>query len=259
MKGVVLAGGTGSRLFPLTKVTNKHLLPVGRYPMIFHPIAKLAEAGITDILVITGTEHMGDLVRVLGSGHALGLEFTYRVQDDPGGIAQALSLAKAFVGNDLCTVLLGDNIFAYPIGSYVAAFQEQGQGAMLLLREVPDPERYGIAEVDPHTGLILAIEEKPLRPRSSLAVTGVYFYDPTVFKIIQTLRPSARGELEITDVNNVYIRQQSLNHEILPGWWTDAGTFASWAKANRWATDVSIGLFDRNDHYHVLKATPRTS
>jgi glucose-1-phosphate thymidylyltransferase len=249
VKGVVLAGGTGSRLFPLTKVTNKHLLPVGRYPMIFHPIAKLAEAGITDILVVTGTEHMGDLVRVLGSGRELGLEFTYRVQDAPGGIAQALSLAEGFVGGDLCAVILGDNIFSAPIAAYADAFARQGEGCLLLLKEVPDPERYGVAEFDPEGGRIVAITEKPLRPPSPFAVTGIYFYDPEVFSIARGLTPSARGELEITDVNNAYLRQGKLSHRILDGWWTDAGTFSSWSLANHLAKAVTLSVFSGRRRY----------
>lgn len=251
LKGIVLAGGTGSRLFPLTKVTNKHLLPVGRYPMIYHPIAKLAEAGIREILIVTGTEHMGDIVRVLGSGRELGLEFTYRVQDQPGGIAQALSLASGFVGDDLCAVILGDNIFEAPIQPYVESFQRHGRGALILLQEVEDPQRFGVAEVDPASRRILSIEEKPAHPKSSLAVTGIYFYDPQVFEIIGGLRPSARGELEISDVNNGYIARGQLSYEVLPGWWTDAGTFGSYAVANKLAGERVLPLFEGHLHYRV--------
>lgn len=254
MKGVVLAGGTGSRLFPLTKVTNKHLVPVGRYPMIFHPIAKLAEAHIRDILVVTGTEHMGDIVRVLGSGRALGLEFTYRVQDQPGGIAQALSLAEGFVGEDLCTVILGDNAFGESIAPFVSAFERIGEGAMLLLKEVPDPERYGVAEMDAVGQRILHIREKPIRAPSALAVTGVYLYDTHVFDIIRTLSPSARGELEITDVNNAYVERRRLAHRMLSGWWTDAGTPPSLALANRMAADTLLEIFEQSEQYRAATA-----
>lgn len=242
MKGIVLAGGTGSRLYPLTKVTNKHLLPVGRYPMIYHPIAKLAGAGIKDILIVTGKEHMGAVVGTLGSGWDLGLEFTYRVQDQAGGIAQALGLAEAFVGGDRCVVILGDNIFADSIHGFVRAFAAQPEGAKVLLKEVPDPQRYGVAEV--MDGRVLSIEEKPARPKSSYCVTGIYMYDARVFEIIKTLKPSGRGELEITDVNNAYLRRGSLTYDILPGWWTDAGTFPSLALSNELAKDLRLSVFD---------------
>ncbi|BAS27967.1 sugar phosphate nucleotidyltransferase [Limnochorda pilosa] len=249
MKGVILAGGTGSRLFPLTKVTNKHLLPVGRYPMIYHPIAKLAEAGVHDVLVVTGTEHMGDVVGLLGSGRALGMEFTYRVQDEAGGIAQALGLAEGFVGEDRCVVILGDNIFEESIAPYVERFAAQEEGARILLKEVPDPERYGVAEIEGER--IAGIEEKPRRPKSAYSVTGVYMYDARVFDIVKTLRPSRRGELEITDVNNAYIRLGMLHYDILQGWWTDAGTPASLALANRLAEKLVLPVFEADEHYRV--------
>ena len=200
MKGIILAGGTGSRLFPLTKVTNKHLLPVGREPMIFHPVRKLVEAGIREILIVTGLEHMGDVVNLLGSGKDFGCLFTYKVQDEAGGIAQALGLAENFAGKELLCVILGDNIFQDPIGPYLSAFREQARGARLLLKKVDDPQRYGVAEVE--GSRVVRIVEKPKRPKSDLAVVGIYFYDPQVFDVIRTLKPSARGELEITDVNN---------------------------------------------------------
>ena len=230
MKGIVLAGGSGSRLFPLTKVTNKHLLPVGPVPMIFHPICKLLEAGITEILVVTGVEHMGHVVGLLGSGREFGCEFTYRVQDEAGGIAQALGLAKHFALGDRLVVILGDNIFADPITEYVKNFSVQKSGARLILKEVPDPERFGVAELDGDR--VVRIEEKPTAPRTHLAVTGVYMYDSEVFEIIRTLKPSARGELEITDVNNAYIQKGELAYDIFDGWWTDAGTFESLHHAN---------------------------
>jgi len=231
MKGILLAGGTGSRLFPLTKVTNKHLLPVGRAPMIHHPLHKLLEAGIRDILVVTGLEHMGEVVNLLGSGREFGCRLTYRVQDEAGGIAQALALAEGFVGADPMLVLLGDNIFQSSLAEAARAFLASGAEAQVLVKEVPDPGRYGVAEIQ--DGQVLGIEEKPARPRSSFAVTGVYFYTPGVFDIIRTLKPSGRGELEITDVNNEYIRRGTLRSEVLEGWWTDAGTFESLALANQ--------------------------
>jgi len=230
LRGVVLAGGTGSRLFPLTKVTNKHLLPVGREPMIFHPVRKLTTAGIEEILVVTGVEHMGDVVTLLGSGKDFGCRFTYKVQDEAGGIAQALGLAENFAGQELLCVILGDNIFADDIRAYVKAFREQGRGARLLLKQVHDPQRYGVAEIE--GSRVVRIVEKPKKPKSDLAVVGIYFYDSQVFDIIRTLKPSARGELEITDVNNYYLRVGTLQCDRLAGWWTDAGTFDSLAAAN---------------------------
>ncbi len=229
MKGIVLAGGTGSRLFPLTKVTNKHLLPVGRVPMIFHPIAKLIEGGIEEILVVTGTEHMGDVVSLLGSGREIGCKITYKVQDEAGGIAQALSLAENFCHGDPCCVILGDNIFQDSLAGEVQAYDKQDGGARILLKEVQDPHRFGVAEVDGDR--VVFIEEKPENPRSNLAVSGIYFFDFEVFDIIRTLRPSDRGELEISDVNNEYIRLGKLSHGSLDGWWTDAGTFESLTQA----------------------------
>jgi glucose-1-phosphate thymidylyltransferase len=230
MKGVILAGGTGSRLFPLTKVTNKHLLPVGREPMIYHPVAKLTGAGVEEILVVTGVDHMGDVVNLLGSGREFGCRFTYKVQDEAGGIAQALGLAENFAGSSPVCVILGDNIFEDAIGAYVAAFKKQKRGARVLLKQVHDPQRYGVAEVK--GGKILGIEEKPRQPRSDLAVTGVYFYDAGVFDFVRRLKPSARGELEITDVNNAYLRRGELKYDVMSGWWTDAGTFESLQLAN---------------------------
>lgn len=239
MKGIILAGGTGSRLFPLTKVTNKHLLPVGKYPMIFHSVAKLKEADITDILIVTGKEHMGDVVNLLGSGVAMGVSFTYKVQDEAGGIAQALGLAEHFVGDDSMVVILGDNVFSESIVSYVQGFRKLGQGAKLLIQEVHDPTRYGVPELNGDQ--IVSIEEKPLVPKSSYAVTGIYMFDSQVFNIVKTLKPSARGELEITDVNNAYISRGELRYDVLKGWWTDAGTHASLAKANELAQDLLFG------------------
>jgi len=225
MKGIILAGGTGSRLFPLTKVTNKHLLPVGRVPMIFHPLRKLVEAGIGEVLVVTGTEHMGDVVGLLGSGREFDCQITYRVQDEAGGIAQALGLAENFCHGDAMTVILGDNIFEDSIGPGVTAFAAQGGGARIFLKGVAHPQRFGVAELSGDR--IIGIEEKPRAPKSNLAVCGIYIYDGRVFEIIRGLRPSGRGELEITDVNNAYLREGTLRYELLGGWWTDAGTFSS--------------------------------
>jgi len=231
MKGVILAGGTGSRLLPLTKVTNKHLLPIGRKPMIYYPIEKLVHAGISQILVVTGVEHMGDVVSLLGSGKDFGCSFTYKVQDEAGGIAQALGLAENFASGDSIVVILGDNIFSDEIGPYVQRYLQQGGGARILLKEVEDPQRFGVAEIQ--ADRIIGIEEKPKRPRTSFCVTGIYMYDNAVFEIIRGLKPSARGELEITDVNNAYIEQGRMKFDILQGWWTDAGTFESLKKAGR--------------------------
>lgn len=228
MKGIILAGGTGSRLYPLTKVTNKHLLPVGSKPMIYHPIEKLTGAGIDEILVVTGTEHMGDVVNLLGSGKDFDCRFTYKVQDEAGGIAQALGLAENFVGQDSMTVILGDNIFKTSLQKAINEYP--GTGAQILLKKVADPERFGVAEVEGDK--IVGIQEKPDRPKSNLAVTGVYMYDAQVFDYIRTLEPSDRGELEITDVNNKYIKQQAMHFSLLEEWWTDAGTPESYKRAN---------------------------
>lgn len=230
MKGVVLAGGTGSRLYPLTKVTNKHLLPIGTKPMIYHPIEKLTTAGIRDILIVTGVEHMGKIVSSLGSGKEFECQFTYRVQEEAGGIAQALELARTFVGFDKFVVILGDNIFEDDITEYVNDFRMQQVGAKVLLKEVPDPTRYGVAELKENR--IVDIKEKPQEPKSNYCVTGIYMYDHNVFPIIETLEPSNRGELEITDVNMHYAKKSNLTFNILKGWWTDAGTFESLKIAN---------------------------
>jgi len=230
IKGVVLAGGTGSRLMPLTKVTNKHLLPVGQKPMIYYPIERLTSAGIEEILVITGLEHMGDVVGLLGSGKEFGCEFTYKVQDQAGGIAQALSLAENFAQGQPVVVILGDNIFESPLKAYIDKFIAKKLGAMVLLKKVPDPQRFGVAQI--RDDKVIGIEEKPKKPASDYIITGIYFYDATVFDIIRALRPSGRGELEITDVNNAYIARGQLDYDILEGWWSDAGTFASLSRAN---------------------------
>ncbi len=229
LKGVILAGGTGSRLYPLTKVTNKHLLPVGKRPMIFWPIEKLVNSGIKEILVVTGTEHMGDVVSLLGSGKDFGCNFTYKVQDEPKGIANALSLAENFAGGSNLVVILGDNIFEDSLEPYVHRFLNQGEGARIILKKVKNPERFGVAIFNGDK--ITKIVEKPEIPPSQYAVTGVYFYDNGVFDIIRTLKPSERGEYEISDVNNEYIKRNKLYADFFEGWWTDAGTFSSLKRA----------------------------
>ena len=231
MKGIVLAGGTGSRLYPLTKVTNKHLLPVGNKPMIYYPIEKLIGAGIEEILIVTGTEHMGDVVNLLGSGKEFGCRFTYKVQDEAGGIAQALGLAENFTGNDPMTVILGDNIFESDLKGAVDNYP--GSGAQILIKKVEDPERFGVAEMEGDR--VIGIEEKPKVAKSNYAVTGIYMYDADVYGLIKNLKPSGRGELEITDVNNHYINEGKMKYSILNGWWTDAGTPESYVIANNLA------------------------
>ncbi|MGA2114421.1 MAG: sugar phosphate nucleotidyltransferase [Bryobacteraceae bacterium] len=230
MKGVVLAGGTGSRLFPLTKITNKHLLPIYDRPMIYYPIQTLVEAGITDIMIVTGGRNSGDFLRLLANGKEFGLKhINYTYQEGEGGIADALALAEHFADGHKICVILGDNIIESSIRPAADAFRKQERGAHILLKQVPDAERFGVAEVD--GGRIVGIEEKPRRPKSNFAVTGVYMYDASVFEKIKTLVPSHRGELEITDVNNAYIGEGSMTFSFLEGWWTDAGTFDSLLRA----------------------------
>lgn len=234
-RGVVLAGGKGTRLGELTKVTNKHLLPVGPVPMVYHPVKKLIGAGITEILLVSGTEHMGDFVELLGSGRALGCSLTYRVQDEAGGIAQALALAEHFCGDRPCVVLLGDNIFKDPLGPMLRDASGRVDSAWVALKKVPDPGRYGVAEFQ--DGKLVGIEEKPARPKSDLAVAGIYVYPPDVFGIVRTLKPSRRGELEITDVNQAYLTRGRLGSSVLEGYWTDAGTLESLSLANQLVGD----------------------
>jgi len=240
MRGVILAGGTGSRLLPHTRVTNKHLLPVGPMPMIFHPILKLREAGITDILVVTGREHMGDVVGLLGSGSELGLAYTYRVQDEAGGIAQALGLAEDFAAGGPVTVILGDNVFEDSLVPVLGGLDDDLTGAVILLKQVEDARRFGVATLDEGGSRVVRIVEKPAEPESNLAVTGLYVYDARVFDIVRTLEPSDRGELEITDVNNHYIERGQMTCRFLEGWWTDAGTPTSYARANQLARDLPV-------------------
>lgn len=231
MKGIILAGGLGTRLYPLTKVTNKHLLPVYDKPMIYYPLQALINAGMRDILVVTGGNNAGDFLRLLGNGSEFGLEhINYTYQAGEGGIAEALGLAKYFARGERICVVLGDNIIERNFVAAAESFLAQESGARILLKEVPDPHRFGVPVFEGDR--IVKIEEKPKVPKSSFAVTGIYFYDASVFDIIATLRPSERGELEISDVNNAYIEQGALNWDILEGWWTDAGTFDSLQRAN---------------------------
>lgn len=231
MKGVILAGGTGSRLYPLTRVTNKHLLPVFNKPMVFYPLQTLVDAGIRDILLVTGGQDAGDFLRLLGNGKAFGLKhINYTYQEGEGGIADALRLAEHFADNQPICVVLGDNLIESNICQARARFEQQGRGAHIILKEVPDPERFGVPVFEGDK--VVRIEEKPGQPKSRYAVTGIYMYDRTVFERIRELKPSARGELEITDVNNSYLKEGSLSYSILEGWWTDAGTFDSLLRAN---------------------------
>lgn len=231
MKGVVLAGGTGSRLSPLTRVTNKHLLPVFDKPMVYYPIQTLVNAGIEEILLVTGGKNAGDFLRLLGNGRDFGLKhLNYTYQEGEGGIAAALGLAEFFAAEGPICVVLGDNIIENNVCQAVANFRNQNRGAKILVKEVPDAHRFGVAEVNGNH--VLGIEEKPKEPKSNYAVIGVYFYDATVFEKIRRLKPSGRGELEITDVNNFYIEEGNLTYELLEGWWTDAGTFESLLRAN---------------------------
>ena len=231
MKGVILAGGLGSRLYPLTKITNKHLLPVHDQPMIYYPIRTLMNIGIDEIMIVTGGSSSGEFLRLLGSGHGLGLkQLTFTYQEGEGGIAEALSLAEQFADKDLLCVISGDNIIEKNVRIAADAYRRQGSGAQIILKRVDDPERFGEPEVKGDK--VVSIEEKPTTPKSDLAVIGIYFYDSTVFDVIRTLVPSGRGELEITDVNNHYIRCGKMSWNELDGWWTDAGTFDSLLRAS---------------------------
>jgi glucose-1-phosphate thymidylyltransferase len=237
VKGVVLAGGTGSRLFPLTKVTNKHLLPVYDKPMIYYPIQTLVNAGITEILLVTGGKNAGEFLRLLGNGKEFGLKhMNYTYQEREGGIAEALGLAEHFADGESICVILGDNLIENNISAAAESFKKQQKGAKVILKKVPDAQRFGVAEISGNQ--VLNIEEKPKAPKSDYAVIGIYFYDGTVFEKIHRLKPSGRGELEITDVNNFYIEEGSLTYEVLDGWWTDAGTFESLLRANNFVADT---------------------
>jgi len=226
IKGVILAGGLGTRLFPLTKVTNKHLLPVYDEPMIYYPIRAMVEAGIDDISLVTGGNHAGEFLRLIGDGQKLGLKSVrYVYQEGEGGIAEALGLVQRVVEGHRLAVMLGDNIFQSSIKPFVDRFRKQKDGAFILLKKVKEPQRFGVATVE--NGRVVQIDEKPKKPRSSHAVTGLYLYDEYVFRYIRNCKPSARGELEITDVNNQYIKAQNLHYGLVKGWWTDCGTFES--------------------------------
>jgi len=231
MKGIVLAGGLGSRLFPLTKITNKHLLPVYNRPMIYYPIQTLVDAGISEILVVTGGRNAGHFLELLGNGKEFGLKhLDYTYQEGEGGIAAALSLAEYFVDNDSVCVILGDNVYEKSVRESVAEFMRRGHGAKIHLKRVENPQRFGVPIIDGDR--IVRIEEKPRVPKSEYAVTGLYMFDRTVFDIIKTLKPSGRGELEITDVNNSYIDRGEMTYAIIDGWWSDAGTFDSLLRTN---------------------------
>lgn len=234
MKAVILAGGTGTRLKPLTYWTNKHLLPVGSYPMICYGVTKLRESGIRDIVIVTSRAALGSFADVLGSGRDWGVSIIYRVQEEAGGIAQALELARPLMlPKDKFIVLLGDNLFEESLKPYCEQFEKQVNGAMVLLKKVDDPRRYGVPKLDEVSGRIVLIEEKPEVPLSGFCVTGLYFYDSEVFDMIDGVKPSRRGELEITDVNNAYAEKGKLTYRELTGWWTDAGTFESLEEAGR--------------------------
>lgn len=241
MKGVILAGGQGSRLMPMTQVTNKHLLPVYDRPMIYYPLQQLVHSGLTEIMIVTGGSFAGDFLRLLGNGKSFGLaHLNYTYQEGAGGIAEALGLTEHFADGEPIAVILGDNIFQDSIAPAVASYRARGSGGMVLLKSVEDPHRFGVAELE--NGRVARIVEKPKDPRSDLAVTGCYFYDGRVFDVIRTLTKSERGELEITDVNNRYIEWGEMDHHILEGAWTDAGTIPSLYRATRMvaATDHPV-------------------
>ena len=243
MKGVILAGGLGTRLHPLTRITNKHLLPVFDRPMIYYPLQALINAGIRDILLVTGGNNAGDFLKLLGNGKDFGLQhLNYTYQEGEGGIAAALSLAEHFVDGERVCVVLGDNIIERNFAASAAKFERGTEGARILLKAVPDPERFGVAAFQGKR--IVAIEEKPRRPKSRYAVTGIYMYDARVFDVIRTLKPSGRGELEITDVNNWYLRQGDLGYEVLRGWWTDAGTFEALHRAGNLVVKTGANKLD---------------
>ncbi len=244
MKGVILAGGLGTRLHPLTRITNKHLLPIWDKPMIYYPIQCLVNAGIKDILVVTGGNNAGDFLKLLGNGEDFGLQrLNYAYQKGEGGIADALRLAEHFADGDSICVVLGDNIIENNIAHAVQAFEGQGGGARILLKEVHDPQRFGVAELAGER--VLGIEEKPAQPKTNLAVIGIYMYDANVFDIVRTLKPSRRGELEITDVNNAYIQRGTMSCDVLQGWWTDAGTFESLLRASQLVHDGGANHLER--------------
>jgi len=243
VKGVVLAGGLGTRLYPLTSITNKHLLPVWDKPMIYYPIKTLVDAGIRDVMVVTGGNNAGDFLRLLGDGKELGLKhIEYAYQKGEGGIADALRLAEDFIDGNKSVIVLGDNIIEKPIKRFVDKFKRQDSGARILIKKVPDPERFGVVEFNKSKKRIIKIAEKPKKPKTHYAVTGIYMYDSRVFKIVKKLKPSKRGELEITDVNNAYIKHGQMEYDILSGFWTDSGTFESLLRANNLAARRAASL-----------------
>ncbi len=247
MKGVVLAGGTGSRLNPLTRVTNKHLLPVHDKPMVYYPIQMLVNSGIQEILLVTGGKNAGDFLCLLGNGRDFGLKhLNYTYQEGEGGIAEALGIAEHFADGEPICVVLGDNIIEGNICQAVENFKQQKQGAKILVKQVPDADRFGVAEI--RGDRVVGIEEKPRNPKSNYAVIGIYLYDGTVFEKIHRLKPSGRGELEITDVNNFYIREGNVTYEVLEGWWTDAGTFESLLRASNLVARTGANKLTIEDH-----------
>lgn len=250
MKGVVLAGGSGSRLYPLTRVTNKHLLPVYDKPMVYYPIRTLVNAGIEEILLVAGGKNAGDFLRLLGDGREFGLKhLNYTYQEGEGGIAEALGLAEYFAGGGPICVVLGDNIIENNICHAVERFKEQMKGAKILVKEVPDAPRFGVAEIVGER--VTGIEEKPAAPKSKFAVIGIYLYDATVFDKIRLLKPSERGEKEITDVNNSYIKDNTMTYEVLDGWWTDAGTFESLLRANKLVAQTGANKLADGDRLSI--------
>jgi len=252
MKGVVLAGGTGSRLSPLTRVTNKHLLPIYDKPMVYYPIQTLVNAGIQEILLVTGGKNAGDFLRLLGNGRDFGLKhLNYTYQEGERGIAEALGLAEHFADGEPICVVLGDNIIETNIQQAVENFQKQKAGAKIILKEVEDADRFGVAEIQGNR--VVGVEEKPQNPKSNYAVIGIYLFDSTVFQKIRQLKPSGRGELEITDVNNFYIEEGTLTYEILDGWWTDAGTFESLLRANNLVAKTGANKVSKENHTAALQ------
>ena len=251
MKGIILAGGLGTRLYPLTKITNKHLLPVYDRPMIYYPIQALVNAGIEDIMIVTGGRKSGDFLSLLGNGSEFGLKhLNYTYQEGEGGIAEALGLCAHWAAGEAICVILGDNIIQYNVAKAVADFRVQEKGAKIMLKEVHDPERFGVAELDGKQ--VIGIEEKPKQPASNLAVIGIYLYDARVFEVIKQQKPSDRGELEITDVNNWYIQDGTMTYEVLPGWWTDAGTFESLHRASKLVAEGGANLTENTEEQKAL-------
>ncbi len=249
MKGIILAGGTGSRLYPLTKVTNKHLLPVFNKPMIYYPLYSLKKAGITNVMIVSGKGHCGDFLELLGSGSQFGMKISYEVQEEAGGIAQALGLAKDFANNEKVIVLLGDNVIEEDISGFVSEYKTHPRGAKILLKEVSNPSSYGVVEIDGDK--IVNIEEKPKKPKSNLVQIGCYMYDPQVFDIIEGLKPSDRNELEITDVNNFYMQQGTLTHDVLEGFWADCGeSFDSLIDASKKVRNCHLADVDEYLNIH---------